>query len=152
MLLICNGWLGTVLFLGFFGYLAWRYRRDRTPYGMAGVLVILLSFLYMFAYVAVTAPLEFTMLAVALLWRNDQWRRGLGARSAAAARRLAAYPGAGWAAGRPPAAAAVTRPCGRPAQSLRRRFPRDHPRGGRAAEGGGPGQPAQPGGSRRWPG
>ena len=24
---------------------------------------------------AVTAPLEFTMLAVALLWRNDQWLR-----------------------------------------------------------------------------
>jgi O-antigen/teichoic acid export membrane protein len=74
-LLICNGWLGTFLFLGFFGCIAWRYRRDRTPYGIAGVLVILLSFLYMFAYVAVTAPLEFTMIAVALLWRNDQWRR-----------------------------------------------------------------------------
>ncbi|MFY9927187.1 MAG: hypothetical protein WAK82_04200, partial [Streptosporangiaceae bacterium] len=74
-LLICNGWLGTFLFLAFFGCIAWRYRRDRTPYGIAGVLVILLSFLYMFAYVAVTAPLEFTMIAVALLWRNDQWRR-----------------------------------------------------------------------------
>ena len=74
-LLICNGWLGTFLFLGFFGRIAWRYRRDRTPYGIAGVLVILMSFLYMFAYVAVTAPLEFTMIAVALLWRNDQWLR-----------------------------------------------------------------------------
>jgi hypothetical protein len=42
---------------------------------MAGLLVILLSFFYMFAYVSVTAPLEFTMLAAALLWRNDQWRR-----------------------------------------------------------------------------
>ena len=50
LLLICNGWVGTVLFLSFFGYLGWRYRRDKTPYGMAGVLVILLSFLYMFAY------------------------------------------------------------------------------------------------------
>jgi len=26
----------------------------------------------------VTAPLEFTMLTVALLWRNDQWLRGTG--------------------------------------------------------------------------
>ena len=43
---------------------------------MAGVLVILLSFLYMFAYVSLTAPLEFTLLSVALLWRNDRWRRG----------------------------------------------------------------------------
>jgi O-antigen/teichoic acid export membrane protein len=75
LLFICNGWVGTVFFLSFFGYLGWRYRRDKTPYGMAGVLVILLSFLYMFAYTAVTAPLEFIMLAVALLWRNDQWLR-----------------------------------------------------------------------------
>jgi hypothetical protein len=75
LLLVCNGWLGTGLFLGFFGRLAWRYRRDKTPYGMAGVLVILLSFLYMFAYVSVTAALEFTMISVALLWRNDQWLR-----------------------------------------------------------------------------
>jgi hypothetical protein len=43
---------------------------------MAGLLVIGLSFVYMFAYVSVTAPLEFTMLAVALLWRNEQWQRG----------------------------------------------------------------------------
>ena len=75
LLLVCNGWVGTGLFLGFFAYLAWRYRRDRTPYGMAGVLVILLSFLYMFAYVSVTAALEFTMFSVALLWRNDQYLR-----------------------------------------------------------------------------
>jgi O-antigen/teichoic acid export membrane protein len=75
LLLVCNGWVGTGLFLSFFAYLAWRYRRDRTPYGMAGVLVILLSFLYMFAYVSVTAALEFTMFSVALLWRNDQWLR-----------------------------------------------------------------------------
>jgi hypothetical protein len=75
LLLVCTGWVGTALFLSFFGYLCWRYRRDKTPYGMAGILVVGLSFLYMFAYVSVTAPLEFTMLAVALLWRNDQWLR-----------------------------------------------------------------------------
>jgi hypothetical protein len=75
LLLVCTGWLGTGLFLTFFAYLAWRYRRDKTPYGMAGVLVIGLSFVYMFAYTAVTAPLEFTLLAAALLWRNDRWMR-----------------------------------------------------------------------------
>jgi len=75
LLLVCTGWLGTGLVLTFFAYLAWRYRRDKTPYGMAGVLVIGLSFVYMFAYTAVTAPLEFTLFAVALLWRNDQWMR-----------------------------------------------------------------------------
>jgi hypothetical protein len=75
LLLICSGWLGVVLYFSFFGYLGWRYRRDKSPYGMAGVLMIVLSFLYMFAYVEVTAPLEFTMLGMALLWRNEQWKR-----------------------------------------------------------------------------
>ena len=75
LLLICSGWLGAGLFFGFFAYLCWRYRRDKTPYGTAGLLVIGLSFLYMFAYPSVTAPLEFTMLAAALLWRNDRWMR-----------------------------------------------------------------------------
>ncbi len=75
LLLVCDGWVGTILFLSFFAHLAWRYRRDVTPYGTAGVLVILLSFLYMFAYVSVTAALEFTMFSAALLWRNDQWLR-----------------------------------------------------------------------------
>ena len=41
LLMVCNGWVGTGLFLSFFGYLAWRFRRDRTPYGMAGMLVSL---------------------------------------------------------------------------------------------------------------
>jgi hypothetical protein len=38
---------------------------------LAGVLVLLLSFVYMFTYVAVIAPLGFTMLAYALLWRGE---------------------------------------------------------------------------------
>lgn len=75
LLLVTDGFTGAALYLGFFGYGIWRYRRDRTRYGLAGVLVLLLSFVYMFAYVAVTAPLAFTMLAYALLWRNDMWMR-----------------------------------------------------------------------------
>ncbi|MDQ2876197.1 MAG: O-antigen ligase domain-containing protein, partial [Actinomycetota bacterium] len=71
LLLICSGFVGAALYLGFFGYGIWRFRRDRTPYGLAGVLVLLLSFLYMFTYDAVGAPLGFTMLAYALLWKND---------------------------------------------------------------------------------
>lgn len=71
LLLICNGFVGAALYLGFFGYGIWRFRRDRTPYGLAGELVLLLSFLYMFTYDAVGAPLGFTVLAYALLWKND---------------------------------------------------------------------------------
>jgi len=75
LLLVTDGFGGTVLYLAFFAYGVWRYRRDTSPYGIAGVLVLLLSFVYMFAYVSVVAPLAFTMLAYALLWRNDQWMR-----------------------------------------------------------------------------
>ncbi|MEP7022353.1 MAG: O-antigen ligase domain-containing protein, partial [Actinomycetota bacterium] len=71
LLLICSGFVGAALYLGFFGYGIWRFRRDHTPYGFAGVLVLLLSFLYMFIYDAVGAPLGFTVLAYALLWKND---------------------------------------------------------------------------------
>jgi hypothetical protein len=75
LLLVANGILGTVLYLGFFAVGIWRYRHDGTPYGIAGVLVLVLSFLYMFSYDALPAPLGFTMLAYALLWRSDMHRR-----------------------------------------------------------------------------
>jgi hypothetical protein len=71
LLLVCNGILGTVLYLAFFAYGVWRYRRDTTPYGLAGVLVLLLSFVYMFTYTASTIVLAITMLSYALLWRNQ---------------------------------------------------------------------------------
>ncbi len=85
MLLICNGIMGAALYLGFFAFGCWRYRRDTSPYGLAGVLVLLLSFVYMFTYVAVIAPLGFTMLAYALLWRSDQARRSVAGRPPRAA-------------------------------------------------------------------
>ena len=74
LLFVCNGIVGAGLYLGFFGYGIWRYRRDKTPYGLAGVLVLLLGFVFMFAYDAVGAPLLFTMLAYAMLWKNDMAR------------------------------------------------------------------------------
>jgi O-antigen/teichoic acid export membrane protein len=72
LLLISDGFLGTLCYLGFFAFGCWRYRRDRTPYGLAGVLVLLLSFVFMIAYPAVGLPLGFTMLAYAMLWRNER--------------------------------------------------------------------------------
>ena len=96
LLLITTGFLGATLYGGFFCFGVWRYRRDRTPYGLAGLLVLALSLLYMLIYTAVPAPLGFTMLAYALLWRNDMTsprrpqrpavgRRRRGAHSTAAA-------------------------------------------------------------------
>ena len=71
LLLECDGLLGAGLYLSFFAGAAWRYRRDASPFGVAGVLVLLLSFVFMLAYDATGAPLGFTMLALALLWKND---------------------------------------------------------------------------------
>lgn len=75
LLLICNGFVGAAFYLAFFGFGVWRFRRDRSPYGYVGVLVLLLSFWYAIAYDATGAPLGFTMLAFALLWKNDAVRR-----------------------------------------------------------------------------
>jgi hypothetical protein len=77
LLLICSGFLGAALYLGFFGYGIWHYRKDLSPYGLAGVLVLLLTFVFMFAYDAVGSPLVFTMLSYALLWRNEMAARQL---------------------------------------------------------------------------
>ncbi|MBO0773671.1 MAG: O-antigen ligase family protein [Actinobacteria bacterium] len=71
LLLICNGFVGAAFYLAFFASGSWRYRHDSTPVGIAGGLVLLLSFVFMLAYDAVGAPLAITMLSYALLWRND---------------------------------------------------------------------------------
>lgn len=101
LLLVTNGFVGTIFYLAFFAYGVWRYRRDLTPYGIAGVLVLLLGFVFMVAYDAVGEPLCFTMLAYALLWRNDVYRRAAddepaelaaGATPAIAPRRTAPVP------------------------------------------------------------
>lgn len=76
-LLFSHGFVGTGFFLGFFAYSIWRYRRDRSPIGIGGVLVVSLTFVYMFFYNSVPAALTITMVSVALLWRNDLIRRGV---------------------------------------------------------------------------
>lgn len=75
LLLITTGYVGAALYLLFFGYGIWRYWRDRSPTGMAGVLALVLSFIFMLTYDAVGAPLGFMMLSYALLWRNELARR-----------------------------------------------------------------------------
>ena len=72
LLLVTTGFAGAILYSAFFVYLMWRYRRDKTPYGMAGELVLLLGFVFMPVYIAAGPPLGFTMLAVAILWKNDR--------------------------------------------------------------------------------
>ena len=80
LLLISTGFLGTALYFGFFAFGAWRFRRDFSPYGLAGVLTLLLTFVFMLAYTAAGGPITFTMLAYALLWKNDKVLRNAGPR------------------------------------------------------------------------
>jgi len=79
LLLVSDGALGAALYVGFFGYGIWYYRQDRSPEAFVGVLVLLLSFVYMFTYDAVGAPLGLTMLSYALLWKSHIYRESGGA-------------------------------------------------------------------------
>jgi hypothetical protein len=77
LMLICTGLVGAALYCLFFGYGFWHYRRDKTPYGLAGLQVILVGFWFMFVYEAVGPPLGFVMIVYALLWKNERVRLGI---------------------------------------------------------------------------
>lgn len=70
-LLFAHGLVGTAGYLGFFGYGLWRFRRDRTPIGIAGSCAIFGGFVAMLWYNTLVTPLAFMFLAYALLWRNE---------------------------------------------------------------------------------
>ncbi|WP_305789819.1 O-antigen ligase family protein [Symbioplanes lichenis] len=71
-LLYAHGAVGTIAYLGFFGYGLWRFRRDRSPIGIAASAAIVSSFSAMLWYNAIPTPLAFMFLAYALLWRNEK--------------------------------------------------------------------------------
>ncbi|MEV0715082.1 hypothetical protein AB0H87_10510, partial [Asanoa sp. NPDC050611] len=70
-LIFAHGLIGTIGYLGFFGYGIWRFRRDRSAVGIAGSCALVGSFAAMFWYNTLVTPLAFMFLAYALLWRND---------------------------------------------------------------------------------
>jgi hypothetical protein len=70
-LMYSHGAAGSIGYLGFFGYGLWRFRRDRSPIGIAAGGAIVTSFSAMLWYNALVTPLAFMFLAYALLWRND---------------------------------------------------------------------------------
>jgi hypothetical protein len=73
-LIYAHGAAGTAGYLGFFAYGLWRFRRDRSPIGIAGSAAIVTSFSAMLWYNSLVTPLAFMVLAYALLWRN--WTEG----------------------------------------------------------------------------
>jgi hypothetical protein len=74
-LLLQNGFVGAFCYIAFFAYIAWRYRWDATPIGVAGGLSVLLPLFYMLVYPAIGMPLTLSFVAIGLLWRNDLARR-----------------------------------------------------------------------------
>jgi hypothetical protein len=70
-LIYAHGAVGTIAYLGFFGFGLWRFRRDRSPIGIAASAAVVTSFSAMLWYNALVTPLAFMFLAYALLWRNE---------------------------------------------------------------------------------
>lgn len=70
-LLFAHGLVGTLAYFGFFGYGLWRFRRDRSPIGLAAATAIVGSFAAALWYNSLVTPLAFTFLAYVLLWRNN---------------------------------------------------------------------------------
>jgi hypothetical protein len=75
LLFITSGFLGAFFYIAFFAYSFWRYRKDTTPYGMVGEMILLLGFVFMLVYDTDNPTLYFMMLCVAMLWRNDMEMR-----------------------------------------------------------------------------
>ncbi|MFC5830519.1 hypothetical protein [Nonomuraea insulae] len=70
LLIITQGFTGAVLYVAFFVGAIRRHWRDRSPIGLAGVLVMGLVLLYMFVYDGLVTPLSLYLVSFALLWRN----------------------------------------------------------------------------------
>jgi hypothetical protein len=73
-LLITQGFVGAGLYVAFFTGAIARFWRDRSPVGIAGVLVMLLVLLYMFVYDGLVTPLSLYLISFALLWRGSLTR------------------------------------------------------------------------------
>lgn len=73
--LMANGLVGVLLYVGFFIRSLWAYRRDRTAVGDAAILGIFLPLWFMWVYNALTMPLVISFLSMAVLWRGQQQAR-----------------------------------------------------------------------------
>ncbi|MEU4545409.1 hypothetical protein [Nonomuraea dietziae] len=69
-LIITQGFVGAALYVAFFVGAIRRHWPDRSPIGLAGVLVMFLVLLYMFVYDGLVTPLSLYLISFALLWRN----------------------------------------------------------------------------------
>lgn len=80
LILIAQGFVGAALYVGYLARTAWVFRRDHSPVGIAGTLVVLLTLFYSLFYTALTMPLAIAFLSIGLLWRNAATRGALESR------------------------------------------------------------------------
>lgn len=73
--LFAQGFVGVTLYTLFFVVMFWRSWRDRSPLGVAGTAVILVSLFFNFFYSGAGSSLTLYMIAIGLLWRNEQAAR-----------------------------------------------------------------------------
>jgi hypothetical protein len=71
--LYAHGILGTVLFFGMGIVGLWRYRRDSSAIGIVTSTVLLLNLVASGYYNTLVAPLVFTFMSYALLWRRHMF-------------------------------------------------------------------------------
>ncbi len=74
LLLVSQGYLGVAIYVAYFLRTLWAYRRDASPVGIAGTLVVLMSLFLGIAYTALDVPLAVVFVSIALLWRNAATR------------------------------------------------------------------------------
>lgn len=70
LVMFAQGFVGLLLYVGFFLAVLWFYRGDRTATGIAAQITIIMSLWFIFAYSSPGWPLTLAMIAVAVLWRH----------------------------------------------------------------------------------
>jgi hypothetical protein len=63
--------VGAGLFIGFPLLVAWRYRSDGSPEGVASRLILYLVPFYSLFYAELPTALSLTFISMAMLWRSN---------------------------------------------------------------------------------
>lgn len=74
MFLITQGFVGAGLYLLFFAWMGWRFRRDHSWVGIAGGVTAPLAIWFSTIYNSLGMTLVIMMISLALLWRNETSR------------------------------------------------------------------------------
>ena len=71
-ILIANGFAGAIFFVGFLVLVAFHYRADRSPEGVAARLILYLAPFYALFYAELPTALSLTFVSLGLLWRSNE--------------------------------------------------------------------------------